>query len=78
MEMFNSLHAQDGYNDILLFTVHILISTGISLRVFHIPGMDNSVADALSQHLPETAITLSPGLQVNLFQPPHDTLGWQE
>jgi len=31
MEMFNSLHAQDGYNDILLFTVCILISTGISL-----------------------------------------------
>ena len=58
--------------------VCILISTSISLQVFHIPGTDNSVTDALSWHLPETAITLSPGLQVNLFQPPCDALGWQE
>jgi len=49
IDMFNSLHAQEGYNNILLFTVCILISMKISLHVFHIPGADNSVVDALSQ-----------------------------
>jgi len=78
MEMFNSLRALNGYNNILLFSVRILLSTKISLRVFHVPGSDNLVADALSRHLPSTAIALSPGLQVNLFQPPRITLGSQE
>ena len=46
VNMFNTLSTQEGYNDILLFTVCILISLNISLCVFHIPGHDNTVADA--------------------------------
>ena len=62
IEMFNTLSAQEGYNDILLFTVHILISSNISLHVFHIPGHDNMIADALSHHLPAAAVALLPEL----------------
>ena len=60
VEIFNSLHVQDGYNNIILFMVHILISMNISLFVFHIPTSDNSVIDALSHHLPSTTVALSP------------------
>src|SRR5882672_10125845 len=70
INMFNTLHAHEGYNDILLFTIHILISSKISLCVFHIPSTDNIVADALSHHLLGTALTLSPGLNIHHFQPP--------
>jgi len=75
IDMFNSLHAQEGYNKILLFTVCILMSSKISLHVFHIPGADNTVADALSHQLLETAVTLLPGLKIHHFQPPHNALG---
>jgi len=76
--MFNSLQAQDGYNNILLFTVCILTSMSISLHVFHIPSSDNLVADTLSHHLPSTIMWLSLGLHINLFLPPCNALGWQE
>src|SRR5882724_6806699 len=78
VDMFNSLRAQEGYNDILLFVVQILISSKISLRVFHIPGTDNCIADALSRHLFNMALTLSPGLNIHHFQPPCDTMGLAE
>jgi len=78
MEIFNSLHMLTGYNNILLLTVHILISMNISLWVFHIPGLDNMVANTLSHHFPNTTSALSPGLHINLFNPPHYVLGWPE
>ena len=40
VDMFNTLSAKEGYNNILLFVVRILMSSKISLRVFHIPGPD--------------------------------------
>jgi len=78
MEMFNSLRAQEGYNDILLFVMWLLIEMKISLQVFHVPGTDNIMADALSHNLPGTASSLLPGLRIHLFQPPHEVLGLQE
>jgi len=48
INIFNTLSAHDRYNDVLLFTMHILISYNISLHVFHIPGHDNTIADTLS------------------------------
>ena len=78
VEMFNMLSPQEGYNDIPLFTVRILISSNISLYVFHIPGHDNTIVDALSCHLPAAAIALLPRLRVHHFQPPHVMLGFQE
>jgi len=62
VDMFNSLCTQQGYNDILLFTVCMLISMKISLCVFHIWGADNSVANALSHQLLQTVINLLLGL----------------
>ena len=75
MEMFNSLRSTDGYTELFLFAMHILLNSRIALRVFHIPGTDNFVADALSRQLLATAASYLPGLQVHLFQPPHGVLG---
>ena len=77
IEMFNTLKALPGYNDILLFVMRILITMGISLRVFHIPGADNITADALLHNLPGAATASLPGLRIHLFQPPRDALGQQ-
>jgi len=78
VDMFNTLKAQEGYNAILLFIVRILISSKMSLRVFHVPGADNSIVDALSRHLPMTAASMLPGLQIHHFQPPRVAMGWEE
>ncbi|KAF8585603.1 hypothetical protein K439DRAFT_1615876 [Ramaria rubella] len=48
IEMFHSLKALEGYNDLLLYAMRILLLSRISLRVAHISGKDNTVADALS------------------------------
>jgi len=78
MEMFNTLHALEGYNDILLFVMCILITTGISLRVFHVPGTDNIIADTLSRNLPLAAAASLPRLEIHLFEPPRKVLGQSE
>jgi len=75
IEMFNSLHASEGYDELLLFMMQILISTKVSLHVFHIPGADNLVADTLSCHLLTTTASLLPGPKTHLFQPPRSMLG---
>ena len=75
VEMFNSLRSTDGYTELLLFTMCILLNSRIALHVFHIPGTDNFIADTLSHQLFTTAVSYLPGLQVHLFQPPRGTLG---
>ena len=46
--MFNSLRALPEYNCILKAAVDILVATKFNLRVLHIAGENNDVADALS------------------------------
>ena len=75
IEMFNSLRSTDGYTELLLFAMRILLTSGIALHVFHIPSTDNFIADALSHQLLTTAASYLPGLQVHLFQPPCGALG---
>jgi len=50
----------------------------ISLHVFHVPGADNVMADALSHNLPWAAASSLLGIRIHLFQPPHKALGQQE
>ena len=75
MEMFNSLQSTDGYTELLLFAMRILLNSGSALHVFHIPGTENFIADALSCQLLTTTVSYLPGLQVHLFQPSRGTLG---
>ncbi|KIJ53095.1 hypothetical protein M422DRAFT_155460 [Sphaerobolus stellatus SS14] len=49
VEMFYSMRAGEGYNGLLLFVVELLISKHISLRVCHMSGINNPVADTISR-----------------------------
>jgi len=46
--------------------------------VFHIPGADNVVADALSQNLPVVVAMSLVGLKIHIFEPPCSALGHEE
>lgn len=74
--IFNSLHALPEYNPILKFAVDVLLRTHHQLRVLHVPGDENVVADSISRGFLDRAQDLVPGLVINdSFQPPHELLG---
>ncbi|KIM36875.1 hypothetical protein M413DRAFT_40015, partial [Hebeloma cylindrosporum] len=75
VQIFNSLACLPTYNHILRRSVDTLLSTNISLRILHIPGEVNVVADALSRHQFERARIAAPGLVINTFKPPLWSLG---
>jgi hypothetical protein len=67
VQMFHSLKARSQYNSLLKFVVSILIYTKISLRVLHVPGAHNIVADAISRQLFDVATTAVASPQVEEF-----------
>jgi hypothetical protein len=75
VNIFNSLHCQPAYNRLLRFVVDILVQGDHDLRVLHVPGEENEVADAISRQAFGKAIDLVPGLQLLDFQPPPLALG---
>ncbi|KJA19287.1 hypothetical protein HYPSUDRAFT_143936 [Hypholoma sublateritium FD-334 SS-4] len=74
-DIFNSLRCQPAYNHILKSAIDILIDGSHDLRVLHVPGIENSVADALSHFDFARAESLSPGLKIQPLQPPRLMLG---
>lgn len=76
--MFDSLRARPVYNSLLLSAVDILISYSVDLRVEHIPGQQNVIADALSRFHNELVKDLVPSAQIFDFEPPRDALGVAE
>lgn len=75
VDIFDSLKASPPYNVLLCTAIDLLIHHDIDLRVIHIRGEDNTIADAISHHDFPRAYCLSPGLVINSFQPPQDMLG---
>ena len=63
------------YNLLLLFACDILIRTAIDLRVWHIPGAMNTVADSISRQLLSLVYTTVPGIRIAPFIPPQFSLG---
>jgi hypothetical protein len=49
VSMFNSFRADEPYNSLLRCAVDDLVDTNVDLRVFHVSGRNNVVADALSR-----------------------------
>lgn len=80
VQIFNSMAALPEYNEILKAAVnHILrnttgsvIPSQVDLRVVHIPGKKNVVADALSRGLYHVAIDKVPSLRIHDFSPPQN------
>ncbi|KIM26683.1 hypothetical protein M408DRAFT_72399 [Serendipita vermifera MAFF 305830] len=70
VDMFHSMRADPGYNMILMAAVDVLLDSNISLRVHHIPGEENVIADALSRSLFNVVRSQHPLLKLAVFQPP--------
>lgn len=70
VDMFDSLGARPAYNEILRLSVDIRVSSHIDLRVLHVPGKDNNVADAISRNAFDAAKLFAPGLAIGTFEPP--------
>ncbi|GLB35583.1 hypothetical protein LshimejAT787_0211480 [Lyophyllum shimeji] len=73
--MFSSLKALPAFNPLLRAVADALIRGKHRLRVLHVPGEDNTVADLLSRNRIDDAVELVPDLQVIPFQPPQELLG---
>jgi hypothetical protein len=60
VDIFSSLHAKPEYNILLREAVNLLMSANHDLRVLHVPGEQNQVADALSHGQFDRALHLRP------------------
>lgn len=70
VDIFRSLKCLPPYNHLLKQAVDVLIRNDYSLRVLHVPGEQNAVADALSRVQFSVAFKLEPYLKLNTFHPP--------
>ncbi|EKM78009.1 hypothetical protein AGABI1DRAFT_129791 [Agaricus bisporus var. burnettii JB137-S8] len=70
--IFSSFHAVPQYNPILLFSAGLMMKYKLRVRVVWMPGKKNRVADALSRHNRDRAVSFAPGLLIHDFTPPYD------
>ncbi|KAF8901689.1 hypothetical protein CPB84DRAFT_1846686 [Gymnopilus junonius] len=75
VNIFNTLKAVPSFNPILTCSVNEIIKYSYDIRVLHVCGVDNTVADALSHGHFNVALALVPGLKISDFTPPQDALG---
>jgi hypothetical protein len=75
VHMFNTLHASPLLNPILLTAVDLQVKFDVQLRVFHVPGVQNGIADALSRFDNDRALSLNNKLRISAFLPPQLTMG---
>ena len=71
VDLFSSLSALPSYNILLREAVNLLLNGSHDLRVLHVPGVDNSIADALSRGDFDRALQFKPNLSIHQFQPYH-------
>lgn len=80
-DIFQSLRTQPLYNGLLRSAMDICVRHDISLRVLHIEGKKNVVADALSRWQTDLAFKLCPDLQIvncefpYIYLAPRDAIG---
>ena len=77
VDIFNTLRALPPYNHLLKTAVDILNLGNHDLRVLHVSGVDNAVADALSRSNFCRALALAPDLKIATFEPWSWTPGFQ-
>ena len=70
VDIFRSLHCLPSYNHLLRLAMDVLIENDFSLRVLHVPGEDNIIADALSRVHFSVALQIEPYLNLHTFNPP--------
>lgn len=75
VDIFSSFRAEPAFNHILLAASDIIIDNNIDLRVLHVPGASNTVADAISRLDIATILDIIPSFYLSYFQPPRFPLG---
>lgn len=75
VNIFHTLAADDPYNDILRYSIRLRLFYAIDLRVYHVPGIKNPIADAISRFDSEKLHLLVPGATIRNFEPPRLPLG---
>ena len=70
VDIFQSLKCLPVYNHLLKSAVNTLIKNDYSLCILHVPGIDNIVADALSQVKFSVELLAEPELKFYNFNPP--------
>ncbi len=78
VEIWHSLAPQGNNILLMLYAVEVMMDHNIDIRVVHIPGSENLIADALSRSLFDTAINHEPALQVSSFTPPRQQMRARE
>lgn len=73
--IFNTLRCLPRYNNILISAADTLIRKNLHLRVLHIAGELNYVADAISRNKLDLTRQYVPGIVISPFSPPQLTLG---
>jgi hypothetical protein len=69
VNIFSSLNALPAYNILLREAVDLLLHGKHDLRVLHVPGIKNDVADALSRADFNRALEHQPNLTIHQFEP---------
>ena len=69
VDIFNTLRALPPYNNILKAAVDIINKGDHNIRVLHVPGAENTVADALSRADFQRALDAVPDLKISTFEP---------
>jgi len=75
VSIFNALRCLPHYNPILIDAADVSITSGIHLRVLHIPGELNYIADAISRKNFLLAHQYVPDIVISSFIPPRLPLG---
>ncbi|KAI9064555.1 DNA/RNA polymerase [Trametes sanguinea] len=75
VQIFDSFRANPFFDELLLCACSTLIASGMDLRVWHVAGQYNTIADALSRGLFRVAHQYCPSLSIATFIPPQPTLG---
>ena len=75
VDMFNTLRALPTHNSLLISSINARSRSSLDVRVCHVPGEQNVIADAISRHNFQLATQLVPDLAIYPFTPPRDALG---
>ena len=70
VDMFNTMAPETDLIPLMFRAIEIMMNSGVDVRVVHIPGVDNIVADALSCSLFDMAHKIRSGLKISTFKPP--------
>ena len=75
VQLFNLLSALPAFNWMLIQVAALVLRQELDFWVFHVPGVHNVVADALSRLQNAQLVELNPELTISTFQPPRPALG---